>query len=217
MSQGFRRLILSSAIALVSCWCKSKKIPILAHRRILMQVFTCLSILRAKGWPHWTSGGEPLCTWPSSPTIALSVTVGHLWADAVGAAQKLQCPAGLKPWHFFSEVSVGMRNQVTGMPWASSSTTTSKKQSCSDHVCSHLLLFGSAHLSEFCATGPNCFFDRISHPQASVHFVCACYGDYKSLVSVSHLEGLQSPASALLIACLSWGTSFQRAYWTQIK
>lgn len=51
----------------------------------------------------------------------------------------------------------------------------------------------------------------------AVHFVCACYGGYRPLISVSHLEGLQSPASALLIACLSWGTPFQRVYWTQIK
>lgn len=63
-----------------------------------------------------------------------------------------------------------------------------------------------------------CFFDQIFlHLQASVHFVCACHGGYRSLISVSHLEGLQSPASALLRACLSWGTSFQRPHWTQIK
>lgn len=92
----------------------------------------------------------------------------------------------------------------------------------SDHVCSHLSLLWlclSVSLLSFVQLGwLVCFFDQIFlHPQASVHFVCACHGGYRSLISVSHLEGLQSPASALLRACLSWGTSFQRPHWTQIK
>lgn len=51
-----------------------------------------------------------------------------------------------------------------------------------------------------------CFCDQILlHPRASVYFVCASYGGYRPLVSVSHAEALHSPSSActpLLTAAL---------------
>lgn len=140
-----------------------------------MQEFTCFSILRAKGWPHWTTDGEPHCAWPSSPRpcVALSVTVGHLWADAESAAQKLHSPASLKPWHFFTEVSVGMRNQVTGMPQLPRSRRRAAVITCVLICCCFLALLTSLS-SEFFATGPNSWFLWPSLTSTGFCAFCAC-------------------------------------------
>lgn len=126
--------------------CKLNKIPILAHSTTSMQELTWFSILRSKGWPHWTTCDEPPCAWPSSPFQWNGSSVSRCWGCCPEAPQ----PCLAQAMAVFHWGQCGREEPGTGVPQASSSTATSKKQSCSDHVFSHLsLLFISAHLSLF--------------------------------------------------------------------
>lgn len=125
--------------------CKLNKIPILAHSTTSVQELTWFSI-HLKDDPT-----EPLVMNlpvpdPAAPFSGRGSSVSRCWGCCPEAPQ----PCLAQAMVFFHWGQCGREEPGTGVPQASSSTATSKKQSCSDHVFSHLsLFFISAHLSLF--------------------------------------------------------------------
>lgn len=115
-------ILFFSAVALVSCWCKSNKISLLAQIRILMQEFICWSILEARCGmtplkrPWWTSLTVPD---PAAPVKSGSpVTRGGRCCPEAPQPCLQQATALLRWGRATWGDSVDVRSRVSGMPRA---------------------------------------------------------------------------------------------------